>query len=148
MIPQLVPLAHRQSPLRHRAFRIILADVRELLLRLLVPERVEQRHAALERFLDCRCARYRKVHAAQLRLGQILVMVPLIVGEQRKDTTQHDCERKGETFHERPRVQESLDREMRQVNLAGNGRQSGNGIAFPDSSRAAAKFISPARSAG
>src|SRR5437763_15092552 len=43
--------------------------------------------------------------------------MPFIVGKHREDTTEHNREREGEGFHGRPRMQESLVRETRLVNL-------------------------------
>ena len=37
-VPQLMPQAHRQSPMRNRALRIILLDLLEFLLCFLIPE--------------------------------------------------------------------------------------------------------------
>ena len=67
--------------------RVILGNVLELLLRLLVPERMQQRHPALKWLLLCRRARYRKVHRAQLLLGQgFMLMMAFVVGCERART--------------------------------------------------------------
>ncbi len=78
MVPQLMPLAHGEAPLRHGALGIILGDVGELFLGLLVPERMQQRHTALKRLLDGRRARHREMHRTELLLAQILMMMSFI----------------------------------------------------------------------
>jgi hypothetical protein len=48
LVPELVPDAHGDSPVRHCALRIVLRDLFEFLLRFLIPERVQQRDTAFE----------------------------------------------------------------------------------------------------
>ena len=54
LIPELVPQAHRDSPMRHGALRIVFGDLQKFLFRFLVPERMQQGDSALERLLH-RC---------------------------------------------------------------------------------------------
>ena len=79
LIPELVPQAHRHAPMRHGALGIIFRDLHKFLFRFLVPERMQQRDAALERLLHRRRAGNRKMHRAQLGLGEIFVMVMIFI---------------------------------------------------------------------
>ena len=51
-IPELVPQAHRNTPVCHGATRIIDGDLGEFLFSFFVPEGMKQRHAALKRLLN------------------------------------------------------------------------------------------------
>ncbi len=78
-VPQLMPDAHGNSPMRHGAVGIVFGDVEEFLFRFFVPEGVQQRHAALERLLlRCR-ARNGEVDCSELRLVQGFVVVVFFV---------------------------------------------------------------------
>ena len=55
--PYLVEVTHRLAPVRHRAPSVGFRDLLELPLRFLVPEVVQQRHAAIERRLHAGRAR-------------------------------------------------------------------------------------------
>ena len=68
-IPNLVEQAHRDTPVRHGAARVRLRNFFELPLRLLVPKIVQQRDAAGEARLDCRCTGHRERHGAQVLSG-------------------------------------------------------------------------------
>ena len=78
-VPELMPQAHRHSPMRHRAVRIVLGDLEEFLLRLFIPERMQQGNAALKRMLYRSRACSGEVHGAQLRFGEVLVMLMIFV---------------------------------------------------------------------
>ena len=55
-----MPPCHRNSPLRHRAFRVALGHRSKNASRLFVEKRVKQRYATSEIRLDVRRARYRE----------------------------------------------------------------------------------------
>src|SRR5580692_5975149 len=78
LVPELVPDAHGDSPMGHRAFGIVLRDLLEFFLRFLVPERVQQRDTAFEGLLHLRRARYREMYRAQLIGRQAFVVMALI----------------------------------------------------------------------
>src|ERR1700691_1780307 len=50
-IPQLMPQTHSDAPMRHRAPRVLLAGLSESLLRLLIPEGMQQRDPLLKSLL-------------------------------------------------------------------------------------------------
>ena len=80
VVPELVPQAHGHAPMRHDAVGIVEGNLRKFFFRLFVPERVKQRHAALEGLLHIRRARDREGDGAQLRGGQIfMVMLGLFI---------------------------------------------------------------------
>ena len=82
LIPELMPHTHCDSPMRHGAVRIAMSNAHEFLFRLFVPEGVEQRDAAGERLLHRRGAGDGEMHRAQLRGGEIfVVMVLVVIGE-------------------------------------------------------------------
>jgi hypothetical protein len=58
---------HRFSPACHRAPGILPGDARECFLRLVVLERVQERHRMIERAGDRRSARRLEVHGPELR---------------------------------------------------------------------------------
>src|SRR5205085_3770082 len=60
--PNRMPPCHRDSPLSHGAFRVLLGRGSETSPRFFIKERVQQRHAAREFWLGGWCARYREVH--------------------------------------------------------------------------------------
>ena len=77
-IPQLMPQAHGLAPVRHGALRVLLFDVEKSLLRLFVPERMQQRDTLFECLLRLRSTRHREMHRAQLFLREFLVMMPFV----------------------------------------------------------------------
>ena len=64
--PDLIPQAHGDAPVAHRAVRVRLGDGGERLHRLEVPERVQERDPALERLLHRRIAGDGKRHLPDL----------------------------------------------------------------------------------
>src|SRR5277367_5508845 len=71
LVPQLMPVTHGQSPARHGAVRISDGDLRELLLRLLIPERMQQRYPTLEGLLHADHTGDGEMHRAQLFSRQV-----------------------------------------------------------------------------
>src|SRR5215470_20415011 len=65
-LPERIVDAHGDAPVAHRTARILRRDRGERLLRLLVPEGVQERDGALEVVLDGGRARDGEVHAAEL----------------------------------------------------------------------------------
>src|SRR5208337_3564881 len=98
-----MPQAHRDSPMRHSAVRIILGNLHEFFLGFLVPERVQQGDAALEGLLYRLGARNRKMHGPQLSLVEILVMIVFlaVVGEGSKSKEQRNRQQPRATSHDR-----------------------------------------------
>src|SRR6266849_10982607 len=89
-----MPLAHGLAPVRHGALRVLLFDVEKSLLRLFVPERMQQRDTLFECLLRVRSTRHRKMHRAQLFLRKLLVMMTFVsrrrAGECRGNTQNPD----------------------------------------------------------
>src|SRR6202790_4903621 len=77
-IPELMPQAHGLAPVRHGALRVLLFDVEKSLLRLFVPERMQQRDTLFECLLRVRSTRHGKMHRAQLFLCELLVMMTFV----------------------------------------------------------------------
>jgi hypothetical protein len=94
LIPELMPQAHGLAPVRHGALRVLLFDVEKSLLRLFVPERMQQRDTLFECLLRLRSTRHGKMHRAQLFLREFLVMMAFIsrrgAGERRGNTQKPD----------------------------------------------------------
>jgi hypothetical protein len=78
MIPELMPYAHRHSPMSHAARRIVFPDLHEFLFCLLVPKRMEQCDAAFKGLLNRSGTRDWKVDGPQLLRSQIFVMMAII----------------------------------------------------------------------
>ncbi len=78
LIPELMPQAHGLAPVRHGALRVLLFDVEKSLLRLFVPERMQQRDTLFECLLRVRSTRHGKMHRAQLFLREVFVMMPFV----------------------------------------------------------------------
>ena len=100
LIPKLVPQAHRHAPVRHRALRVLLLRLCKRLLRLLVPERMQQRHASLKSFLRLGRAGNREMHRAQLLLAKLVVMT--FVGKGHKAERRHKYKCQNATRQTRP----------------------------------------------
>jgi len=66
---------------RHRTLRIELQDLAEGLLRRVEPERMEQRHPAVEFLLRSRVAGNREVHFAEFLRRGALRRAVVLVGE-------------------------------------------------------------------
>jgi hypothetical protein len=79
LVPQLMPDAHGDSPMRHGAVRIVFGDLHEFLFGFLVPERVQQCDAVGEGLLHGRRAGDREVDRSELRLGEIFVMLVVVI---------------------------------------------------------------------
>ena len=69
LVPQLVPQAHGQSPVRHGAVGIASGNLHEFFFCLFVPKRVQQSHAALEGLLHISRAGDREGDRTELRRG-------------------------------------------------------------------------------
>ncbi len=77
--PDGMEIRHRDAPVRHRACGVRLGDFEESLLRRVVPERMEKRHAALELLPRRGVARDGKIDFAQpLRRASVLVLMRLV----------------------------------------------------------------------
>jgi len=102
LVPELVPQAQGHSPVRHGALRIVLRDFQELLLRLLIPERVQQCDSALEGLLRRGLAGNREVNRAQFGGGQVFVVMLVLVvgGRERKYEKSSEQGQTDEMFHE------------------------------------------------
>ena len=70
--PDLVPDAHGDAPVRHRAIRLGIADRGELLQGLPVPEGMERRECRIETRLNVLPARDREAHAAAAPFHQVM----------------------------------------------------------------------------
>ena len=79
VVPELVPYTHGHAPVRHGAARVVDGDPHEFLFGFLVPKRVQQSDAALERLLDIWCAGDGEADGSELRSGQVLMMMVLII---------------------------------------------------------------------
>jgi hypothetical protein len=79
VVPELVPEAHGDSPVRHGAVGIIGSDLLEFFLRFLVPEGVQQSDAALEGLLHRWRAGDGKDDGAELSGGQVFVVMVVFV---------------------------------------------------------------------
>ena len=81
-----------------------LRDLQEFLFRLFVPEGVQQRDAAVERLLHRRGAGDGEMHRAQLRRGEIFVvmMILVVVGETGKAKKAMKSRRQANRFIESP----------------------------------------------
>jgi len=77
--PELMPQAHGHAPVRHGAVGISGGDLLELLFGFFVPEGVQQRNAALEGLLDVFSAGDWEVDGAELRGGEVFVVVVVVV---------------------------------------------------------------------
>ena len=77
-VPQLVPQAHGDAPMRHGTVRSPGGNVDEFFFRLFVPEGVQQGHATLKRLLHGWVAGNREGDRSQLRGGQVFVMVAFV----------------------------------------------------------------------
>src|SRR5216684_6450365 len=73
-----MPQAHGLAPVRHGALRVLLFDVQKSLLRLFIPERMQQRDTLFECLLRLRSTRHGKMHRAQLFLRKLLVMMSFV----------------------------------------------------------------------
>src|ERR1041385_7459803 len=73
-------MAHGQAPVGHRALFVLPRDFAKRLLRLFVPEGVQQRDAPLKILLDSRLARRRKADGAEMTRVVGVVMM-LVVGK-------------------------------------------------------------------
>jgi hypothetical protein len=84
-VPELMPDAHGDAPVRHRTFRVILGNVNEFLLGFFVPERMQQGDSAGEGLLHRRGTGDGEMYGAELRLGEVFVVVMvfivIVVGE-------------------------------------------------------------------
>src|SRR5271157_1927376 len=78
LVPELMPEAHGLAPVRHGALRVLLFDVEKGLLRLFVPERMQQRETLFECLLRVRSTRYGEMHRTQLVLGEFFVMMAIV----------------------------------------------------------------------
>jgi hypothetical protein len=79
LIPELVPQAHRNAPVRHDAVGIFDCDLNKFFLSFFVPEGVQQGDTALEGLAHARGTGYREIHRAQLRRSEILMVMGLII---------------------------------------------------------------------
>ena len=81
--------------MRHGAVRIVLGDLEEFLFGFFVPERVQQGDSAGEGLLHRRGAGDGEVDGAELRLGEVFVVVMVFVvivvgkGGQREEDGEH-----------------------------------------------------------
>src|ERR1700688_2040535 len=85
LVPKLMPQTQRLAPVSHGAFWIFLLRRDKSLLRLLVPEGMQQRHALLKCHLRRASARYREVHRAQLFRCQFIMMAIISRSHARKN---------------------------------------------------------------
>src|ERR1022692_3713560 len=90
LVPELIPQAHRLTPVRHGALRVLLFVNKKSLLRLFIPERMQQRDTLFEGLLRVGSARYWEMHRAQLLLCEFLVTMTFVgghcAGEYRSNT--------------------------------------------------------------
>ena len=100
--PQLLELRHRNTPVRHRASRIILGDGLKLHLRLGISEGVQQSDTALHRRLRPGSTRGGKGHVPQL-LGRIVVVVMLHTGHRWRLGIRMTCQQRAADKHKRDR---------------------------------------------
>ena len=106
VIPELMPQAHGHAPVRHGAVGIVDGNLLEFFFGLFVPEGVQQGYAALEGLLHGRGAGDREGDRAQLRGGQVFVVMVVFVffvvgaGGNREETgkEQKACD----SFHKDP----------------------------------------------
>ena len=101
LLPELVVEAHRGAPVRHRATRRCLRDGDELLFGFLVPERVEQRDAALEVLLHGGRTRRREPDRAELLLVVVVLRLLRHRGPGSKEHREGHCHY-GQRLHSRP----------------------------------------------
>ena len=83
-IPELVPHAHGDSPMRHGAVGIVFGNLEEFFFGLFVPEGVQQGDSAREGLLHRRSAGDREMDRAELRLSQIFVVVMILCRRLRR----------------------------------------------------------------
>src|SRR5260221_9083348 len=99
-VPELVPQAHGNSPMRYRALRVVLLDLLKFLLGFFIPKRVQHGHAAFHWFLHGSRAGGRKVDGPELSFSQVFVMVAFVVS---CEMTRHNKRegKKQDSFHGR-----------------------------------------------
>src|SRR6266700_4784231 len=78
-VPELVPQAHRHTPMRDSALRIVFFYLLKFLLGFFIPKRVQHGHAAFHWFLHRSRAGGRKVDGPELSFSQVFVMGAFIV---------------------------------------------------------------------
>ena len=86
---RIAPPAHRDSPVRHHAAGIGLEDGRKRIDRRGKPERMQQRHAAIELFLHRRRARRHHVHRAQSAGRRAVIVLVGLLRERRRTNRRH-----------------------------------------------------------
>ncbi len=108
LVPELMPEAHGDAPMGHGAVRVVFGDLEEFLFGFFVPEGVEQSDSAGEGLLHRRGAGDGEVDGAELRLGEVfvvMVMFVFVVGERGECAEEGEEQQPGKTLHERtPRV--------------------------------------------
>ena len=111
IVPELVPQAHGHAPVSHGAVRIVGGDLLEFFFGFFVPERVQQSDAAFEGLLHIWRAGNREVDCAELRSGQIfvvmMVIIFIVVGEGGECEDRAEDEQARDAFHRNPKKNES-----------------------------------------
>ena len=105
----------------HGAGRVVLRDLGEFLLRLVIPEGMQQRDAAFKRFLDRSRARNREMHRPQLFRSQIFVVMAFI-GQRQNSEQRHLLQPRA---GQRVSWQGSIASESRPAMMEGSIREEG-----------------------